>query len=431
MRWVWAAVLLVASCGKKPQRVAPVARDAALAVAAAPADAAPPTVDTVSGSSALAPPDAGTPHRHAGERAITIDKPLRGTDAAHAPVFVARGDDPADLVTRAFDDLDPHIPVNARVVIKLNLFGFDRMKPGKPDNGVTGRITDPAFVRALVTTLRSRGVEDITLVDGSAAPELWRPLLELSGYQALSDELGVPLVDLNAGQGDQAPWHLRLPWAKRIKDELHVADILVGRHPRPYFIDVPKLKLHRFAVLTAAIKNLMGTVQIGEEGQGGEPWRRRWKMHRELLPWLNAFKADKSDDRAAYRKSLAEFSERLADMYGVMTPDLVLIEGTPAMQGDGFARVIPYGGRGILIASENGCFADYVAARFFGLADSDALEQEIGVRMPPAILAVARRYYGGLKALRAITVRGDDLAPPAGGAWYKAMAPFEIGTKPL
>ena len=156
-------------------------------------------------------------------------------------------------------------------------------------------------------------------------------------------------------------------------------------------------------------------------------------MHRELSPWLKAWKDTRQDDRAVYREALARFSERLADLYGVLTPDLVLIEGLPAMQGDGFQRVIPFGGTGILIASANGCYADYVAAEFLGLADSAGLEAEIGARMPPAIAAVAERYYGGVKALAGIEVRGAAEWRKRSTrelAWFKGMAPFEVNRKP-
>jgi hypothetical protein len=182
--------------------------------------------------------------------------------------------------------------------------------------------------------------------------------------------------------------------------------------------------------MSLSIKNLMGAVMIA--GDANAPaWRRRWKMHRELSPWLDGWKKSRADDRAAYRAALAAFADRLADLYGVLTPDLVLIEGLPAEQGDGFAAVVPFpaSGEGILIASRNGCYADYVAARFFGLADSAALEKEIGFRMPPAIFAVAERYYGGVAGLAKVVVRGDPYLPdhPDSTAWFKAMAPFEIG----
>ncbi len=423
-------------------------------------DAAPSSADIVSkASDAPAPAPAPAPHAGADAssdagpvapdphaRTLTMAKPFWGGDGARdAPVFVARGDDPALLVRRALDDLDVHVPKHRRVIIKINLGGFDRMKPGKPDDGVAGRTTSPAFVRALIIELRSRGVTDLAIADGRSAPaDEWPALLALSGYQAILDELDVPFVDLGhygkaAGDTRPEPWRLKLPWAHSLKDELVLSSDLIDPAParRPYLIDVPKLKAHRFAVMSLSIKNLMGAVMIASDASAtsAPPWRRRWRMHRELSPWLDAWKKTKHDDRALYRAALVAFSERLADLYGALTPDLVLIEGLPAAAGDGFAAIVPYPsaapGQGIVIASRNGCYADWVAARFFGLADSDALERELGVRLPPAILAVAERYYGGLAGLAKVVVRGDPYLPSDGSppAWFKSMAPFEIGSK--
>lgn len=427
----WTAL---AACSESRDRP-PVAGASVVGAPAATASSSPDAADVVSGATPAL--DAGTMTGGAavgaaaategGARELRVPKPLRGTRAEKAPVVVARGDDPAELARRMLDEVDVAIPADARVVVKVNLGGFDRMKPGRPDDGVAGRITNPAFVRALVLELRRRGVEDLVIADGAGDPARWEALLELSGYAAVSRETGVPIVDLNHyGEGDARPaaWRMTLPWARHLKDELILSDVLVNPTRRTFLIDVPKLKAHRFAVMSLSIKNLMGTVMWGEPGA-----KRRWRMHRELSPWLDAWKKSRRDDRAAYRAALAVFSERLADLYGAVTPDLVIIEGLPAVQGDGFAAVVPYGGRGIVIASRNGCYADWVAARFFGLADSDALEAEIGFRMPPAIQAVAERYYGGVDALRRVEVRGDAYLPASGDtAWYKAMAPFEIGS---
>jgi uncharacterized protein (DUF362 family) len=425
------AAVVIGACAR------PQARPGADAAprATTPAVDAAPEVEAITGPSAYVI-DAGTAAvgKPDSDRVLTIEHPLRGTDASGAPVYVARGDDPADLVRRAFRELDLKVPAGAHVVIKVNLGGFDRMKRDKSDDGVTGRVTNPALVRALVAELRQRGVNDLAIADGlSGPPEQLRDLLDLSGYAALLAQLQVPLVDLNHhGDARPRPFRLKLPWAKHLRDGLLLSAELVDPRRRTYLIDVPKLKAHRFAVMSLSIKNLMGAVQIGDAGGVTLPWRQRWRMHRELSPWLDAWKQRGVDDRPLYRAALAAFSERLADLYGVLTPDLVLIEGIPSMQGDGFAQVVPFGDRGILIASRNGCFADYVAAEFFGLADSDALEAELGVRMPPAILAVADRYYGGAAGLAEIEVRGDTewRAAPRVKAWFKAMAPFQVGRSP-
>jgi uncharacterized protein (DUF362 family) len=437
---VAAAALAAAACHKSsPPAHAAAAADAAPAPAPAPApspDAAP-SADIVAHASDLAPRDAGPGAVETAGRTLTIDKPFFGGDGHPAAVvFVARGDDPADLVKRALDGAGVAIPTDRRVILKVNLGGFDRMKPGKPDNGLTNRITDPAVLRALILELRARGVTDLAVADGRSAPaEEWPKLLALSGVQPILDETHTPFIDLNAyGDADARPrpFRVKAPWAHKLEDELLLSADLIDPDPakRPFLIDVAKLKAHRFAVMSLSIKNLMGAVMM--RGDAAAPaWLRRWRMHRELSPWLDAWKKSHADDRAAYRAALADFSERLADLYGILTPDLAIIEGLPAVQGDGFAEVIPYGGAGIVIASQNACYADWTAARFFGWSDSDALENELGVRAPPAILAVASRYFGGVDGLAKITVRGDTFLPePGKSAWFKAMAPFEIGARP-
>lgn len=386
----------------------------------------PDAVSSASESGSWTPPDVDQD-----ERTLTVKQPLRGLKVQSAPVFVARGDTPARLVARAFRALKPNIPQTARVVVMVNIGGFDRMKPERADNGVTGRITNPEVVRAIIDQLKQRGVRDMIMAGGkSADADKFAKLVKLSGYAALSADTGVPFVNLNHyGEDDPrpGPWRVEVPWAKRLDDQLILSDDLMNPERRLYLIDVPKFKTHRFAVMTLSIKNLMSALMLTNEGATTPPHRRRWRMHRELSPWLKTWRAQKIDDRDTYKQSLAVFSERLVDLYGVLTPDLVLIEGFPAMQGGGLSRVTPFDDS-VIIASHNGCYADYVAATLFGLHDSDELEAELGVRMPPAILAVANRYYGGLASLRAIDVQGDtdwrDRDTP--GAWLKGLAPFHV-----
>lgn len=436
MRWLLWGALGLAACGKGDDSaartgppVAPPAPDVAAAVDAAAdvATAASPAWEGDPGNTVVAP---------GAERTLRVKAPFRGVPVANAPVFVARDADPRAAIRRAFDDLGVRIPGDRRVVVLVNLGGYDRIRRKGGDNGVTGRVTDLEFARALLVELRARGVRDLAVAGGASKPASENPrVLAASGYGAMLADLGIPFVDLNHyGDGDSrpAPWRMDLPWAAELGRELVLSDDLVHPERPPYVIDVPKLKAHRFAVMTASIKNLMGAVMIDDPGRTSPPWRRRWRMHRELSPWMKGWRKDKSDDRAAYKRALARFSARLADLYGALTPDLVLIEGYPAMQGDGFARVVPYGGGPILIASRNGVFADYVGAEFFGLHDSAELEGEIGYRMPPAIQVAAERYFGGVAGLRAIAVRGDTgwRTGSRAQAWFKAMAPFELNARP-
>ncbi len=430
MRSILLIALLSGACGRSDSgdRTDPPVRSTDAAVAARPpADAAP---DVATGAS-MVEPEEGTSVALPEGRALEVRKPLRGRKHADAPVFVARGSDPAAMVRRALDDVAPKIPAGARVLIKVNLGGYDRIKKG-PDNGITDRTTSPALVGALIAELRRRGVQDLVVADGPSEGAAERDkALAATGLDKVLADAKVPFADLNHyGDGDTRPasWRIKAPWATHLKDELVLSDELVRPGRTLFLIDVPKIKAHRFAVMSLSIKNLMGAVGIVEPGQTPPPWQRRWRMHRELVAWMKAWRSTKQDDRAVYNKALAAFSERLADLWGIITPDLVILDGLPAVEGDGFQIVRPYGD-GILIASANGCFADYIAAEYFGLSDNAALEKEVGTRMPPAIFAVANRYYGGLDALRRITVHGDldwRTDPQRPVAYFKAMAPFEL-----
>src|SRR5262245_5834504 len=101
-------VALLAACGRggdggdKPEAPPPPA-DAAPSVARPPPDAAP---DVVTTASMVEPPESA-PVVLSDQRVIEVRAPLHGRPRADAPVFVARGSDPADLVHRAFADLDP------------------------------------------------------------------------------------------------------------------------------------------------------------------------------------------------------------------------------------------------------------------------------------------------------------------------------------
>jgi len=390
-------------------------------------------VDLVSGAT-LSELDGGAPVVLPERRTIEVRAPLRGKRDQDAPVWIGRGDAPAALLGRAFADLRVDLPAGAHVVVKINLGGYDRIKKGS-DDGITGRTTSPALLRALLVELRRRGATDLVVADGPSEGAAERDrALAATGIGPLLAELEVPFVDLNHyGDDDSrpAPWRIRAPWAVHLRDELVLSDELVRPGRRVFLIDVPKIKTHRFAVMSLSIKNLMGAVGIAEPGATPPPWQRRWRMHRELAPWLAGWRAGKHDDRAQYRRALAVFSQRLADLWGILTPDLVVLDGFPAVEGDGFQQVPPFES-GVLIASRNGCYADFVAAQLYGLDDSDALEAEVGARMPPAIAAVAERYYGGVDRLRRIEVRGDvDWRDrPGRTAWFKAMAPFQIGAPP-
>ncbi len=385
--------------------------------------------DGVSGATPWVPSDGGVVSRDgsagaalAAKRTKRIAAPLRGTHAENASVFVGFGEDAAVLIRRSLDSLKIAIPTDRRVVIKVNLGGFD-------NHGMVGRITSPAFVDALLGELRRRGVRDLVVADAASrsAKDMER-VMRKAGYEPILARHKASFANLNhygAGDARPAPWHMVLPWAKHLKQGLVLSNDLVGGPGPIYLINVPKLKAHRYAVMSLSIKNMMGAVMMRDPTGRRPAWRRRGRMHRELS-------RKTLKDMSRYRASLAVFSERLADLYGVLTPDLAIIEGMPPSQGNGFKHAIPYGNKSMIVVSRNGCYADYVAAEYFGMHDSAALAKYIGFRMPPAIQAVAKRFYGGVARLRTVKVVGDTAwrTTKRPTAWIQGMAKFEIGTRP-
>jgi len=106
-----------------------------------------------------------------------------------SPVTVLRGGTALELGERLCQVVVPKVPAEKPVLIKPNIGGFAWFKnPARHggDNGVAGRITDPAFVRGIIRCLRARGPSRdhggrwvVGTAQGLAAP---RRRLGLSGH---------------------------------------------------------------------------------------------------------------------------------------------------------------------------------------------------------------------------------------------------------
>src|SRR5512140_3021092 len=76
--------------------------------------------------------------------------------------------------------------------------------PVRPESG---EITSPLLVRTLVAALRERYRDiDIVLGEGVAAGCDPQENFRVSGYAALANELGIPLLDLHEAERTQVPW---------------------------------------------------------------------------------------------------------------------------------------------------------------------------------------------------------------------------------
>jgi hypothetical protein len=77
------------------------------------------------------------------------------------------------------------------------------------------------------------------------------------------------------------------------------------------FISVPKLKAHRYSVVSMGIKGMQGTVMRCE---GAPAYNQTWRMQEELKEYLGERKRREPEDRGKYVRSLELFAERMVDV---------------------------------------------------------------------------------------------------------------------
>jgi uncharacterized protein (DUF362 family) len=440
-----------AGCGNKPEKTSPepAAEPSGTAVATLPSAA--PTAAASAQPPATAQPSPGSdvvagasPPYEAGPSVITSEKidgaALRKRHVERiksdaSPVTVLKGESPGELGKRICEAVVPKRPAATPVLLKPNICGFDGIKDPakfKGDDGVTGRITQPEFVRGVVQCLKGRGHTAITIAEGCGhSHKFWKDLMKMTGYEAMAAEEGVRLVALDDDgvfdvEGDKPGKPLAITGigASHVPTLL-MPKILAEHLDHGLFLSLPRLKMHRYSVISVAIKGMQGTVMLSDAAPA---YKQKWRMHKELKEYLEKKKAGE-EDRALYMASLRIFGERMVDVLEIATPDAVLADGAPGMGGDGFQLLQPTSEK-VAIGGTNPVRVDRVAAELMGVWNSAALARELGGhRTSPLIDIAAKRFKLDLKAT-AVEGDGSDLLKSPRPVHYKAMAPFRLDWDP-
>ena len=255
-------------------------------------------------------------------------EPVSIADVSKASVGAirCRGYDPADVqdaVQRAVvaaGGWPDKVRDARRVLLKPNL-----LSARSPDQAVT---THPEVVRAVIRALRTLGEKEILVGDSPGIRRSWEYLWDKTGMRKVADEEGVTLLPFESIRRVEMPDGRVLPVLHELADfDAHVT--------------LPKLKTHLLTRITASVKNSYGLI-VGDA---------KSSFHGEF----------------ASPRSMNHF---LAECYGLLKPDFVILDAIEAMAGDGPANGYPVA-TGLVLAGSDGLAVDACACRMYGYLPTD------------------------------------------------------------
>lgn len=223
-----------------------------------------------------------------------------------------------------------------KVLVKIN-----HLSPASPaDRGI---ITHPVFVEAILHLLKGYSA-NITVGDDieSNASDGFT----VSGFREMCKRTGVDLVNFREKgfiETECSGYFLKKAYFSKVALD---ADVIVN---------LPKLKTHSLTVFTGGVKNMYGIIPNG----------LRIRFHGEYV---------RPED----------FSQVLVDIFSAIKPQLTVMDGVLAMEGEG-----PASGSlrevGVVLASQDTVALDAVATKIIGLDPMDvyttkyAAERRLGI----------------------------------------------------
>ncbi|MGQ9859943.1 MAG: DUF362 domain-containing protein [Thermodesulfobacteriota bacterium] len=179
-------------------------------------------------------------------------------------VSIVRYEKPGESVRKAVElcgGLD-HMPTKAKVFIKPNVVFWTRFVPF-PKWGV---ITTSRVVEDVVLLLKERGIDDITLGEGTVTRpgdhETAAHAFETLGYNTLGKRYGVKVINV-----------LERPFRKVDLGAGVILNYNQDILESDFVVNIPVLKTHAQAVVSLGIKNLKGLIDINSRKKchGADP----------------------------------------------------------------------------------------------------------------------------------------------------------------
>ncbi len=214
----------------------------------------------------------------------------------------------------------PVLDKNSVVAIKPNLCCIKG-----PETGAT---TDPKVVRALIRYLQDDlHVTNISIVESDGTQLLADMAFKLLGYDKISKELNVNLVNLS-----KAPYAYRAFPENSVLKKVRVPEML---EKTACLISVPKIKNHSLCTFGVTIKNQYGCNPVAR--------------------------------KSAYHSRLHDC---MVDLTAVFKPNLVVVDGLIGMEGRGPIAGIPVK-MNTLIFGRDALAVDHLIARLIGVNPND------------------------------------------------------------
>ena len=242
---------------------------------------------------------------------------VRAHDYDYAELYVAVGKG-IELI----GGLAKIVPPGSKVFVKIN-----HLPPPSPAE--KGIITHPVFVEVILDLLKEVGA-DITVGDDIQSGS--GDGFQISGFRQMCQRAGVRLTNLREAGFVETVCN------GHFLEKVYLSKIALDAD---VIINLPKLKTHSLCVFTGGVKNMYGNIPSG----------LRRKFHAEYM---------RSED----------FSQVLTDIFSAIRPQLTIMDGIIAMEGEG-----PAAGNlrrlGVILTSQDTVAVDAVATKIIGLNPMD------------------------------------------------------------
>lgn len=213
--------------------------------------------------------------------------------------------------------LETIVKPGSRVFIKIN-----HLPP--PSEAEKGIVTHPVFVQAVLKLIKET-VAEITVGDDIDSDN--GDGFRLSGFRRMCEETGVRLINLRETGFVETGCEGHFLKKVYVSSAVLNADVI---------INLPKLKTHSLTIFTGGVKNMYGIIPKG----------LRSRFHGEFI-------------------RLEDFGQMLTDVFSVAIPQLTIMDGIIAMEGEG-----PSSGSlrkvGVVLASQDAVAVDAVASKIIG-----------------------------------------------------------------